>query len=118
MNFTGMCSLVAGLFVAGASFLPHAIGANSEIVGAVCVPGPSPCRASNAVQCLGQGCQVGNWDECLIAYEAGPYNCYGPGGTNDNGGDPTHCTDPACTLTCSEMCLDANGNAAGDINTM
>lgn len=118
MKLSSLCSVVLGLCVAGASFLPHAIGANSGILGAVCVPGPSPCRATNSVLCLGQGCQVGNWDECLIAYEASPFNCFGPGGPNDHGGAPTHCTDPACTLTCSEMCLDGNGNPAGDINNM
>lgn len=118
MRFAGVISVVLGALATGISFLPMTVAANSSILGAQCVPGPSPCRASNAVHCLGQGCQVGNWDECLIAYEAGPYNCYGPGGTGDAGGAPTHCVDPACTLTCSEMCLDDDGNAAGDINTM
>jgi hypothetical protein len=106
-----------GLFVVLATFstaiFPTAL--LQEVVGGQCTPGPSPCRATNSVQCLGVGCQ-GNWDECLVGNENEPYTCHGAGGLNDNGGPPSHCPQAGCTLTCSELCLDANGDAAGDIN--
>lgn len=117
--------LTAGfLFAAIAvSFLPQDLGASGDLrggggVGAAvaCSPGPSPCRGTNPVACPGgPGC-TGNWDECIIGNENSPFSCYGPGGLNDNGGVPTHCVGMNCTMQCSEMCLDAAGNPAGDIN--
>lgn len=112
MGYFKAMSAVLVLSAAGTHFFPQTGNDHGMIRGAVCVAGPSPCRATNSVQCLGAGC-TGNWDECLIAYEASPFNCLN---NDQKNGNPTHCIVPGCTLTCSELCWDANGNAAGDIN--
>jgi len=88
-------------------FVPQSVSVHDAIGGA-CVAGPSPCRATNAVKCLGAGCNGGNWDECLVGCPGTIYNCL----NNDRrNGLPTHCKAAGCTPTCSELCWDANGDA-------
>jgi len=91
-------SLAALLSATGFQLMPRSASGGTAIGGA-CVPGPNPCRRSNAVACTGAGCAGQFWDECIIGNEGDPKTCHGPD-------TPQYCVGAGCELMCGEWCID------------